>query len=165
MTNNSNGKIRNDSSAPVRGLAAYAGVSMIFTIVFLIPFIVVGITTLIKGIAAVSSGDTSGSFVLIFAIFWNLILVIIIISMIRNFLVLKKTQDTNVPLTADYPKAEYPKAEYPKADYPDAKYPEPEPEEQADKQSFFSSFPSVGNSTNVDYDDEDYKDMKRRGYE
>ena len=78
-------------------------------------------------------------------------------------------------ITSEYPKAEYPKAEYPKAEYPDIDAPDPAIDsinpfvplkEQPEKEQpefdpqFFGSAKS-----DIEEDDEDYKRMKRRGFE
>ena len=65
----------------------------------------------------------------------------------------------NDPLTAEYPKAEYPKAEYPDVQpvVPNNAPPASEPEFDP---TFFGSAKS-----DYESDDEDYKRMKRQGYE
>ncbi|MBP5180313.1 MAG: hypothetical protein J6127_03385 [Clostridiales bacterium] len=141
---------------PVSGTAT--GLISVFMIIFLVPFIVVGITTLSRGIAAVSKGESTGMFLLAFGAIWTTVVCVFIVGMVKSIRGAMRRRDTNAPLTAEYPKAEYPKAEYPEAEYPEPK------EEETYKSSFGSMFGSVGKS-NVDYDDDDYDDMRRKGYE
>ena len=84
----------------------------------------------------------AGAFMLIFAIIWNVIVVTSFISMLKAF----PAKDRKEPVMT---------AEYPKAQMPQADFPEPEGELLSDTTDY-----SV-----TDYDDDDYKRMKRRGYE
>ena len=93
----------------------------VLLLVFMAPFVIIGITQLIGGINALANGDqASGLFRLIFGIIWSVITVSSIISI---FTKIGKTQNkSGAPMTADYPKADMPHADYPEADYPSQEY-------------------------------------------
>ena len=108
-----------------------------------------------------------GIFTIIFGVVWSIISFTVFFQTVKGLIKGKKTADVT-PLTAEYPKAEYPKAEYPKADYPDVsgtsqpvQPAQPfQPSEPEFDPAFFQSAKS-----DIEDDDEDYKRMKRRGYE
>ena len=71
----------------------------------------------------------------------------------------KSGKDKGNPLTA-----EYPTAEMPTADYPDAQPITPSQDRSGIDASFYASTYGSAKS-DYDSDDEDYKRMKRQGYE
>ena len=77
---------------------------------------------------------------------------------IKNLVKSKNKADVT-PLTAEYPKAEYPKAEYPNAEYPSAPAQPQAPQAEFDPQFFSQS------QSNVEDDEEEYRRMKRKGFE
>ena len=97
----------------------------VFGLLFLIPFILVGIGLTVGGFFVAGKEDlTGGIFMVIFGLIWTLISGITFIQMIRSFIKGAK-KDKAEPMTAEYPKSEYPGED----------------------------------------DDEDYKRMKRKGFE
>jgi hypothetical protein len=131
----------------------------IISIVFIIPFVLIGIGTTITGVTLFTTNvDKPVSiFILIFGIVWLSISLLTMIKLLTAFG--KGKKDTENPLTA-----EYPKAEMPTADYPDGQPITPVPERSEIDTSFYAS---TYGSAKSDYDaeDEDYKRMKRKGYE
>ena len=81
-----------------------------------------------------------------------------------------KKKDTD-PITAGYPKTESPETVYPKSEYPDDK-----PADTTEVKSPFVPLPSSqkpefdpvffnDSKSDIEDDDEDYKRMKRQGFE
>lgn len=125
--------------------------------IVLIPFVLVGVGVLIGGLTLLKTDRTGGIFMLIFGAVW---LLISLSTMMKMFTAMRKSRkEAEDPLTAEYPKAEYPKAEYPDVqpvvpnNVPPASEPEFDP-------AFFGSAKS-----DYESDDEDYKRMKRQGFE
>ena len=141
----------------------------IFSIVFIIPFLVAGVGITVTGLVTLGSANDTmmGIFTIIFGVVWSIISFTVFFQAVKGLIKGKKKADVT-PLTAEYPKAEYPKAEYPKADYPDisgtSQTNQPaqpfQPSEPEFDPAFFQSAKS-----DIEDDDEDYKRMKRRGYE
>ena len=129
----------------------------IISLIVLIPFILVGIGVLTGGLSLLKTDRTGGIFMIIFGAVWLLISLTTAFKMISAMRQGRKEADD--PLTAEYPKAEYPKAEYPDVqpvvpnNVPPASEPEFDP-------TFFGSAKS-----DYESDDEDYKRMKRKGFE
>ncbi len=124
------------------------------SLVVIIPFILVGIGTITGGIAILKAGNdrTGGIFMLGFGIVWTLISLSTLISLLSASARAKKKME--IPLTAEYPKAEYPDMKPVTPDEPKAaEQPEFDPQ-------FFGSAKS-----DYESEDEDYKRMKRRGFE
>jgi len=133
----------------VRSVIAVVG------IVFLIPFALVGLGMLGSGIDAAQKGDYG---LLIFALFWCGFIAIAIFGVIKG-LVKAGKKDKEVSLTAEYPE-------------PDKGFAEPVSAANKDKAEASPASPEVNESgsfftrkNQTDYDDEDYKRMKRQGYE
>ena len=130
---------------------------------------------IIAGSVILSQGERSGGMIMLgFGIFWTAIVVFMLIRIITG-LAKRRSQAETTPLTAEYPKAEYPKAEYPKNEYPKADYPDIDSWKPEDGQSspfvplkeqpeFDPQFFNTSNS-NIEDDDDDYKRMKRKGFE
>ena len=118
------------------------------SIVFMIPFVLVGIGMIIGGGALIANQGASGAFLLIFGIVWTLISVISIVTTVKAF---SRKKKEGAPLTAEYPKAEYPKAQMPAAPYP---------EQGQEPQAEFNPFAP----RKSDYDDDD-DGLRRKGYE
>ena len=142
--------VQYDASNP----AASKAIS-IFGIVFIIPFVLIGIGVTAGGavmLNAVNGDRNGGIFMIIFGIFWTVISLSVLISLLGVSAKAKKRSAD--PLTAEYPKAEY----------PDMKPVTPEPAKPAEQPEFD---PQFFGSAKSDYesDDEDYKRMKRRGFE
>lgn len=131
----------------------------IISIVFITPFVLIGLGTIISGIAMFRANPSNpgGIFSLVFGLIWTFISLFILIKVLIGFN--KAAKKKEVPLTA-----EYPKAEMPTADYPDVKPAAPENERTGVSAGFYSS---SYNSARSDYEaeDEEYKRMKRKGYE
>ena len=113
---------------------------------------------------------------LLFGIIWTLISLFILASMIFALIKVKSAKTNEEPLTAEYPKAEYPDvntddpvaAFVPSNDQPNPFVPlkdQPSPfVPSADKEEFDQRFFEPAKS-NIEEDDEDYKRMKRKGFE
>ena len=89
-------------------------------VIFLAPFIIIGIVMLIKGIAGVATGGVTGIFELIFGLIWSGVVVVILITVFSRLG--KSGKSSGAPMTAEYPKAEMPHSEYPFAEYPQQEY-------------------------------------------
>lgn len=131
----------------------------IFSLVIIIPFILVGIGVTTGGASLLKSGNdrTGGIFMIGFGIVWTIISLASLAGVLKT--VSKAKKNMQDPLTAEYPKAEYPKAEY-----PDVQPVVPNNVPPASQQEFD---PTFFGSAKSDYesDDEDYKRMKRKGFE
>ncbi|MBR3341217.1 MAG: hypothetical protein IKG30_06330 [Clostridiales bacterium] len=149
----------------------------IFGLIFVTPFVLTGIGFIIGGIVLLSNVDkNSGGFMLLFGIIWTLISLFILASMIFALIKVKSAKTNEAPLTAEYPKAEYPDvntddpvaAFVPSNDQPNPFVPlkdQPSPfVPSADKEEFDQRFFEPAKS-NIEEDDEDYKRMKRKGFE
>lgn len=133
----------------------------VFGLIFIIPFVLVGIGTIIGGIALCSGTDTKGGiFMLIFGIIWTLISVITFIQMIKALIKGRKTDKAD-PVTTEYPKAEYPDMKS-AGSAPATSY--APPAQDAQKPEFDPVFFNDAKSS-IEDDDEDYKRMKRQGFE
>ena len=127
----------------------------VISLVVIIPFVLIGIGVTTGGAVMLSSanGDkTGGIFMVLFGVAWTFISAAILISLLRTTSKAKKNAQD--PLTAEYPQAEY----------PDMKPAAPEPA-KTDTQTEFD--PQFFGSAKSDYetDDDEYKRMKRRGFE
>ena len=139
----------------------------IFGVIFMIPFLVVGVGITVTGLVTLGAADdkTVGVFFIIFGIVWSIISFTVFFQMLKG-LIKGKKQDDVTPLTAEYPKAEYPKAEYPdvsstsQSSQPFKPFQASQPSEPEFDPAFFQPAKS-----NIEDDDEDYKRMKRKGYE
>ena len=144
-------------------------VGSVFGIIFMIPFLLVGVGVTVTGLIALGAAEDHmvGIFFTLFGIVWSLISFAMFFQMLKTFIKGKKKADVT-PLTAEYPKAEYPKAEYPKADYPDisgtSQTNQPAQPFQPSQTEFDPTFFQPAKS-DIEDDDEDYKRMKRKGYE
>lgn len=133
----------------------------LISLVVIIPFILIGIGVTAGGASMLNKagGDRMGGIFMIgFGIVWTIISLSALIGTLNTAAKAKK-MSMNDPLTAEYPKAEYPKAEYPDVQpvVPNNAPPASEPEFDP---TFFGSAKS-----DYESDDEDYKRMKRQGYE
>ena len=166
MTLGTNANTASANTSPNKNNSALAIVAVV-VLIFLAPFFFSGIAMLISGIAKAAQGDP---FTLIFALIWNIIIVVIIFSIFRA--ITKNKKKKPAPLTAEYPQ-------------PDKGFGEPVSaahKDKAEDRQIFSSTPSYDDtlyertfkendtglfsgSSKTDYDDEDYKRMKRKGYE
>lgn len=136
---------------------ASSKVVTVISLVMLIPFILVGIGVTTGGAVMLNSvnGDKTGAiFMIIFGIAWTVISVSILFSLLGVSARAKKKMPN--PLTAEYPKAEY----------PDMKpvSPAPQPVIPAQQPEFDPQFFGTAKS-DYESDDEDYKRMKRKGFE
>ncbi|MBP5332015.1 MAG: hypothetical protein J6Y89_09210 [Lachnospiraceae bacterium] len=130
------------------------------SLVVIIPFILIGVGITAGGVSLLGkTGDDrfGGIFMIGFGIVWTIISLFTLISLLSQAAKAKKMM--NDPLTAEYPKAEYPKAEY-----PDMTPVTPAPVAPSEQPEFD---PQFFGSAKSDYesDDEDYKRMKRQGFE
>lgn len=121
----------------------------ILTLAITIPFAVIGISLIGAGIGMVSNADRStGIFMILFGIFWTAIIAVTIIKMIVAFAKAKKnTEDT-------------PSAVSKTVDTTSQPQPVPAQEQPQFDPQYFSNPQS-----NIENDDEDYKRMKRQGFE
>ncbi len=89
--------------------------------VILIPFVIIGISMIIRGVTALASnsGSPVGIFTLMFGLVWTGIVGFIMIGVFGAF---KGKKARSTPMTAEYPKAEMPHADYPDAEYPQQEY-------------------------------------------
>ena len=121
----------------------------ILTLAITIPFAVIGISLIGAGIGMVSNADRStGIFMLLFGIFWTAIIAVTIIKMIVAFAKAKKN-------TEDMPSA---------VSKPVDTTPQPQPVPAQEQPQFDPQYFSTPQS-NIENDDEDYKRMKRQGFE
>ena len=136
--------------------SAAGKVIKIVSLIVIIPFVLIGIGVTTGGVAMLSSGNdrTGGIFMLFFGIVWTFISVSTLIGLFKASAKAKKNMSD--PLTAEYPKAEY----------PDMKpvTPAPQPAQPAEQPEFDPQFFGTAKS-DYESDDEDYKRMKRRGFE
>jgi hypothetical protein len=134
--------------------------------VIMIPFLLVGFGMIMTGITSVNDGE-NGIFFILFGAAWTIIL---FSAIVKAFFMKGKNKDTD-PITAGYPKTESPKTVYPKSEYPDDKSADtPEvkspfvPLPSSQKPEFDPVFFNDSKS-DIEDDDEDYKRMKRQGFE
>lgn len=94
----------------------------VLMLVFMIPFVVIGLSLIISGARGLmSGGDPTKGFQLVFGLIWTFIVVISITSVFKALGKAKKKMGDD-PLTAEYPKADMPHSEYPYAEYPQQEY-------------------------------------------
>lgn len=140
-----------DPSNPVAGK-----VIKVISLLVIIPFVLVGIGVTTGGVSLFNSGNdrNGGIFMIIFGVAWTAISLFSLISLLRVSSKAKKNAEN--PLTAEYPKAEY----------PDMKpvTPAPQPSQPAEQPEFDPQFFGTAKS-DYESDDEDYKRMKRKGFE
>ena len=137
----------------------------IFGMVFITPFVFSGLIMTGAGIFLMTNADAeAGRFMLLFGLVWTLFSTAMLVSMIV-LLVKSRSKTKTVPLTAEYPKAEYPGYNYPAPDDSrtgnagtQTSY-SPSVKVEFDPQFFKTS------KSNYEEDDEEYKRMKRQGYE
>ena len=151
-------------------------VVQIVGLVVIIPFILVGIGILIGGISRVAQDRVEGSFLLVFGAAWLLISGLTMVKMIIAVVKSGKNEDSD-PLTAEYPKAEYPNAEYPDMNPNVNPNVNQNVNQNVNPQTVNQPFVPLNNQTefdpqffqtaksNIEDDDEEYKRMKRKGYE
>ena len=125
------------------------------TIAVTVPFIVVGLILTAAGFGTASSADRfTGIFMIIFGLFWTFFSVFTLIKMVTSFAKADKEADA-APLTAEYPKAEY----------PDVKQVNTTPPAPSVNQTEFDPQFFNNAKSNIEDDEEEYKRMKRKGYE
>ena len=165
---------RSSQSGPADQIASATGTEKptkalkVLYAVIMIPFLLVGFGMIMAGITSVnhSNGET-GIFFILFGAAWTIIL---FSTIVKTFFMKEKTKDTD-PITAGYPKTESPKTVYPKSEYPDDK-----PADTPEVKSPFVPLPSSqkpefdpvffnDSKSDIEDDDEDYKRMKRQGFE
>ena len=134
-------------------------VGSVFSIIFMIPFLITGVGITVVGLATIKNADSNiGIFFIGFGILWSALSFYMFFKTIKNLVKSKNKADVT-SLTAEYPKVEYPKAEYPNAEYPSAPAQPQAPQAEFDPQFFQTA------KSNIEDDDEEYKRMKRKGYE
>ena len=93
----------------------------ILMMVFMLPFVIIGLAQIIGGASDLIGGDRiSGVFRLVFGLIWSSIVVVIMITTFSRLG--KASKPHGMPMTADYPEADYPHADYPETDYPSKDY-------------------------------------------
>ena len=125
----------------------------VFGIVFIIPFVLLGIGMIIGGFAIHSALDkTGGIFMIVFGLVWTVLSLLMLFSVIRSFTKARKEEAEHA------------------SEYPEAKpvSPAPVPPSVSSRpladQEFDPQFFQPANSS-IEDDDEDYKRMKRQGFE
>ena len=119
-----------------------------------IPFIVIGITITAAGIGMMNSGSsTEGGFMLIFGVVWTLISLFTLVSMVANFAKAKK-QAGSETVTSGVQNTENTVTNMQQSTYTSTL-----DQTEFDPQFFGSS------RSDIEDDDEDYKRMKRKGFE
>ena len=101
---------------------------------------------------------------LVFGAAWLLISGLTLVKMIIAVVKTGKTKDSD-PLTAEYPKAEYPNAEYPDMNQNVKPQTVKQPFVPLNNQTEFDTQFFQPAKSNIEDDDEEYKRMKRKGYE
>lgn len=140
----------------------------IFGLVFLIPFVVTGLIFIGAGIFSLAKMDTEvGIFILFFGIIWTLMSGGMLVAMLTGLAKVRKNAEA-APITAEYPKSEYPKAEYPDVSRQNTS--EDPVSAFVPSQDAPSPFVALREQTgygksDIEEDDEDYRRMKRQGYE
>ena len=130
-------------------------VAKTLTVAVTVPFIIVGLILIAAGIGTASSSDRAGGiFMIIFGIIWTAISASTLIKMVTAF-AKAKDKNSEAPLTAEYPKAEYPDVKP-----VNTQVPTPSAEQTEFDSRFFDNARS-----NVEDDEEEYRRMKRKGYE
>ena len=125
------------------------------TVAITVPFIIVGIILTVSGIGTASSSDRfTGIFMIIFGLVWTFFSAFTLIKMVTAFAKEDKKADT-APLTAEYPKTEYPDVKPVNSTVPSS---------SVDRTEFDSQFFDNAKS-NIEDDEEEYRRMKRKGYE
>ena len=127
----------------------------VISFAMIIPFFIAGIAMLIIGINMVKAGfDGSFGYILLgFAVVWLVLLIITSFKFIRNLSQMRKKE--NEPADVSYLTAEYPQPVYPEQNNQTAQ----NIDQQFDPQFFQPA------QSDIEDDDEDYKRMKRQGYE
>ena len=165
---------RSSQSGPADQIASATGTEKptkalkVLYAVIMIPFLLVGFGMIMAGITSVNdSNGENGIFFILFGAAWTIIL---FSTIVKTFFMKEKNKDTD-PITAGYPKTESPKTVYPKSEYPDDK-----PADTPEVKSPFVPLPSSqkpefdpvffnDSKSDIEDDDEDYKRMKRQGFE
>lgn len=167
-------KDRSSQSVPAGQIASATGtgkptkaLKVLYTVI-MIPFLLVGFGMIMAGITSVNDSDgETGIFFILFGAAWTIIL---FSAIVKAFFMKGKNKDTD-PITAGYPKTESSKTVYPKSEYPDDK-----PADTPEVKSPFVPLPSSqkpefdpvffnDSKSDIEDDDEDYKRMKRQGFE
>ena len=138
----------------------------VFAVVFLIPFVVVGIGVIIGGVSLMNSTapDASmGGFLLVFGLVWTLISGSIFIKMVSTLIKSKKGDDSEPGISVGSFAQTYTSGRPEQPSNPVTS--KPSAPASAQYQSDFD--PKFFQSSKSDYeeDDEDFKRMKRQGYE
>ena len=136
----------------------------VFAVIFLIPFVVVGIGVIIGGISLMNSTapDASmGGFLLVFGLVWTLISGSMFIKMLSALIKSKKGDDSDTGISVGSFAQTYTSG---RPQQPA----NPQPSKPSEPSQYQSEFdPKFFQSSKSDYeeDDEDFKRMKRQGYE
>jgi hypothetical protein len=161
------------SPEDMKKVNAVNSISSLIVCIFTIPFIAIGVRILVQAITAFKEGSANASFLLLFALLWNGIIITILITTISKMA--KKRKETVSP-DADVRKAEALAQEARKKEPVPVEYPEPEAMDKPaeEKMNAFEKAQvydenlidaALNRESHVDYDDEDYKRMKRDGFE
>ena len=133
--------------------------SSVISIVVLVPFFLTGLGTMIGGFVMLKNGiDSQGGYFMIgFGAIWTALVVVMFCTIFKNLAKLRKKE--NEPENISYPTSEYPQPVMPGQDPVNGTPAQPVNNTEFDPQFFSSS------SSNYEQDDEDYKRMKRQGFE
>jgi len=141
-------KDRSSQSGPADQIASATGTEKptkalkVLYAVIMIPFLFVGFGMIMAGITSVN--DSNGENRIFFILFGAAWTIILFSTIVKAFFMKGKNKDTD-PITAGYPKTESPKTVYPKPEFDPV---------------FFND-----SKSDIEDDDEDYKRMKRQGFE
>jgi len=150
-----------------------SALSTVIVFVAVIPFVIIGIRTLARAITAFGDGSSNATFLLVFALVWNGVIVAIVISAISKLLKARKetvSSDADVRRAETFAQAARQKEpaapDYPQPDVMDkpveAKMNTFEKAQVYDENLIDAA---LNRESHVDYDDEDYNRMKRDGFE
>lgn len=137
-------------------VAASKTVKIVVTVI-LGTFVLIGIGLIFSGISLIKKNTMAGVFTIGFGILW---VVLTTTKLIQFYKAAQKAENkAKDPLTAEYPKVQIPTVEYPDQ-VPVKAEPEMSPVSSEFDSTFFNSAKS-----DYDSDDEDYRRMKRQGFE
>ena len=126
----------------------------VITYAVTIPFIAIGFCLIAAGIGIMRSSDaTGGGFLLIFGVIWTIISFFTLVKMTASFIKAKKQTEDHVPLTAEYPDMNTVN-----------NFTQNTVTSAPDQTEFDPRFFNNPRSS-IEDDDEDYKRMKRKGFE
>ena len=160
-------------SADPQKAKTVGALSTVIICVFMIPFVIVGARYIVQAVTAFNEGNGNATFLLLTALLWNGVILAVLISAISKFI---KSRKEIVSSDPDVRKAEALAQEVRKKEPAMPDYPQPEVMDKPaeEKMNAFEKAQvydenlidaALNRESHVDYDDEDYKRMKKDGYE